>query len=94
MTSFSKILFTSSILCTGFALASPNYLAQVGLPDTDGNGTAEIATLYIDRASQRTYVLIRDALTDAAVKRISFFSENFEPYDVSTMPDINGNGIP
>ena len=70
-----------------------HYIDQIGIADSDGNGTAELASLYIEDG-YRTRVKLRDALSDAAVKTIGFFSENFIPYNLSTLPDLNGNGSP
>ncbi|HBR98265.1 MAG TPA: hypothetical protein DD979_12940 [Gammaproteobacteria bacterium] len=66
------------------------YQMQTALSDTDGNGMAEIATLYTDE-TEHTFVVIRDALSGDEVRTLPSFGQYFTAISLSAVPDMNGN---
>jgi uncharacterized repeat protein (TIGR01451 family) len=62
------------------------------VPDTDGNGVAEIAVLGVD-STGLSRLLARDALSGAVTSKI-FISNKTTLVDISIMADISGNGMP
>ncbi len=67
-------------------------LAMTMVPDLDGNSVAELAVLGTD-VNGTVRVTIKDSVSDALVNAINFPSR-FSPISFSTLPDLNGNGVP
>jgi hypothetical protein len=68
-----------------------NYIDLTSLPDTNGNGVAEIAVLR-RLANGFSQVVIKD-ITGELVRAISFFGANWIPKAVTSLEAGNG-GIP
>jgi hypothetical protein len=68
-------------------------VAIVALPDLNGNQADDIAVLAKTDAGKPSVVDIRDARTGEAVANFSEGSANQEPLAMSSVPDMNGDGI-
>ncbi len=73
-------------------LVSDTPVAVAPLPDTDGNGSPELAVLSKRIADGAVRVQLRDALSDANLGTVGGFHSAFEPKALAVLPDINGNG--
>ena len=62
------------------------------LPDTDGNGAAELMVVGAN-APGGVRAQARDAVTDAQTST-TFYGSKVPPQDVLTLPDVSGNGEP
>ncbi len=67
-------------------------IALAAIPDTNGNGTPEIAVLGRN-TSMNVEVRTLDAGT-AAQLGIAYYSRAFTPLQLAALPDLNGNGVP
>ncbi|MCH5376086.1 MAG: hypothetical protein JJ992_19115, partial [Planctomycetes bacterium] len=65
-------------------------MAVVG--DSDGNGAAEIAVLYVQKDKGEIRVLIKDALTGAEINDKQYFDKGFTPLDIVAVESIDGKG--
>jgi hypothetical protein len=74
--------------------SSPYTVVQTtSVPDVNGNGYPEEATLILVKASGLTQVWIRDTVTKAIVKKIDF-GPGYQPISVTATEDTSGNGHP
>lgn len=71
-----------------------NYVGLATVPDLNGNGSDEIAALYVDYVTTKHTVKIRDPKTDTTLKTLTFKSGLQPPQGVVALEDINGNGVP
>ena len=67
-------------------------LAALSLPDTDGNGIAEIAVLARRTSDGRGFVQIRN-LIGAQLPRTIAYTAGYSPLDLGFVSDADGNGI-
>jgi bacillolysin len=73
-------------------LQSDTAIAVAPLPDTDGNGSPELAVLGKRIADGAVRVQLRDALSGANLGTVGGFSSAYDPKALAVLPDINGNG--
>jgi len=66
-------------------------IALAAIPDTNGNGTPEIAVLGRN-TSMNVELRTLDAGT-AAQLGIAYYSRTFTPLQLAALPDLNGNGV-
>lgn len=71
-----------------------NYVGLAVVPDMNGNGSDEIAALYVDYVTTKHTVKIRDPKTDKTLSLLTFKSGLQAPQGVVTLEDINNNGVP
>jgi len=64
----------------------------VTLPDRNGNGVEEIASLGIS-AGNRSLIQVKDGATAEALGR-TYVAQPYVPVDFAVVPDMNGNGHP
>jgi hypothetical protein len=83
---------TDAIINTIFYGTAYAPLDMTVLPDSDGNGAAELAVMGVD-AGGGVRVQARDALSDVATST-TFYGNNATARDVQVIPDINSNGNP
>jgi hypothetical protein len=70
-----------------------NHIGMTTVPDLNGNGSSEIAALYVDYVTTEHTVDIRDPKTDTT-DTLTFSKGLRAPQGVVTVADINGNGVP
>ncbi|MDD2802442.1 MAG: lectin-like protein, partial [Methylococcales bacterium] len=73
--------------------SADNYVGLAIVPDMNGNGSDEIAVLYIDYVTTKHTVKIRDPKTDKTLSTLTFKSGLQAPQGVVALEDINGNGV-
>jgi hypothetical protein len=80
-------------ISSGTPPANPYSVVQsIGIDDLNGNVAQEEATLVRVNATNAMQVIIRDGLTKALLKTISYGTGNFEPLGLVEVPDLNKNG--
>ncbi len=68
-----------------------NYVGAATIGDYNGNGSDDIAALYVDYKTGRHVVLIRDGSTNASLKQIAFSLNDSAPLGIAVISDLNGN---
>jgi len=63
------------------------------ISDINGNSVDEIAVLAIKKATGAIQVQVKDADTKGLLKTFSMLSKNYTPLSISSVSDLNGNGI-
>jgi hypothetical protein len=71
-----------------------NYVGVANVPDLNGNGSAEIASLYVDYITGKHTVKIRDPKTDRDINTLTFKTSFWPPQGLIVLKDINGNKVP
>lgn len=71
-----------------------NHVGLAVVPDMNGNGSDEIAALYVDYVTSKHTVKIRDPKTDQTLAALTFKSGMQAPQGLVALKDINGNGVP
>lgn len=69
------------------------YVDIASLPDMDSSGFPEVATLRIHPVTRVPSVEIRDSHSRSLIQKLSFFSAEFVPTALATVPDLDGNGF-
>lgn len=69
-----------------------NYIGLANVPDLNGNGSPEIAALYVDYITSKHTVKIRDPKTDKVINTL-YFKAGFTqpPQGLVVLKDMNGN---
>jgi Lectin C-type domain len=74
--------------------SADNYVGLTTVPDLNGNGSRELAALFVDYITLKHTVDIRDSRTDAVLSTLTFKSGLIAPQGVVALADMNGNGVP
>lgn len=69
-----------------------NYIGVDSVPDLNGNGWAEDATLYVDFKTDLHTVKIKDPKTHATISTLTFAKNIIPPKGLAVLEDMNGNG--
>ena len=68
-----------------------NYIGVASVPDLNGNGWAEDATLYVDFKTTAHTVKIKDPQTHATISTLTFVKNQNPPQGLAVLEDMNGN---
>jgi hypothetical protein len=68
-------------------------VALAGLPDVNGNNTADVAVLLYDPILGKNSVYIKDGRTGEGLGMLAFL-RNYTPLALTVIPDFDGNGQP
>jgi len=71
-----------------------NFVATATVPDLNGNGVDEIASLYLNQLNNRHTIKIRDPKTHVTLSTLTFTTDTTPPIGLAVIADINGNNIP
>jgi hypothetical protein len=71
-----------------------NFVANATVPDLNGNGVPEIASLYLDYKNNKHTVIIRDPKTHAKISALTFATSATPPVGLAVIADTNSNGSP
>lgn len=73
-----------------------NHISTATLPDVNGDGKQEIASLYTDKTNTKFYVRLKDPVTGTAIgNNVSFgTTATAKPVAVAGLADLNGNAKP
>lgn len=71
-----------------------HFVDNATVPDLNGNGVDETASLYVDYTNGKHTVVIRDLKTHETLSTLTFSTSLTPPVGMAVIADINGNGIP
>jgi len=84
---------------TGHVIRKKNYHpagfapdSGVTIPDLNGNGLAELGVVGVNGGNIK--LRVADAATNTTIKKFSFYLSGHDPYDLATIADVTGNGLP
>jgi hypothetical protein len=69
------------------------YLDAADIEDINTNGSPDAATLFQDRNTQATYVVLKDGGTKRYITSIKVFGKTIEPIGMATIGDQTGDLI-
>lgn len=71
-----------------------NFVGNATVPDLNGNGIDENASLYLDYKNNKHTVIIRDPKSHITISTLTFSTSTTSPIGLAIIADINNNGIP
>jgi len=89
--SIDTVLVENPYICEW---STNDYIGTAIVPDLNGNGSSEIAALYVDYVTLKPKVKILDPKTDTVISTLTFNSGLQAPLGIVALADINGNGVP
>ncbi|MDD5125021.1 hypothetical protein [Methylovulum sp.] len=69
-----------------------HFVANASVPDLNGNGVAENASLYVDYKNSKHTVIIRDPKTHQSINTLTFTTSVTPPIGLAVIADMNSNG--
>jgi len=70
------------------------FVANATVPDLNGNGVDENASLYLDYKNNKHTVIIRDPQGHVTLSTLTFATSTTPPIGLAVIADMNSNGIP
>jgi hypothetical protein len=71
-----------------------HFIDNVTVPDLNGNGVDEIASLYLDAKNNIHTVIIRDPKSHVTINTLTFATSTAPPLGLAAIADLNNNGTP
>ncbi len=87
---------TGNQYATGYVCEwdSNHFVSSIAVPDMNGNGVDEIASLYLDYGTNKHTVQIRDPQKHVTLSTLTFGNGPTPPLGLAVIADINGNNQP
>ena len=70
------------------------FVDSATIPDLNGNGVDENASLYLDYKNNKHTVIIRDPKSHITISTLTFATNATPPVGLAVIADMNSNGIP
>lgn len=71
-----------------------HFIDNATVPDLNGNGVDESASLYLDSKNNKHTVIIRDPESHVTINTLTFATSTTPPVGLAVIADMNSNGTP